>query len=145
MSLSLHTIGPAKGSKKASKRVGRGLAKGGTYSGRGSKGQRARSGGKAGLKLRGLRNIMLSMPKSRGFKSIASPMAVVNVGDLALAFPDGTTITPKMIVKRGLIRSAEHGVKVLGAGEIGIKLTLKELAVSASAKEKIEKAGGTVA
>jgi large subunit ribosomal protein L15 len=92
-----------------------------------------------------MRALMLSMPKARGFQSLEEGAAVVNVGDLARLFPDGSTVTPKLVVKRGLVRTAAHGIKVLGAGDIGIKLTLKDLAVSASAKAKIEKAGGTVA
>lgn len=145
MSLSLHTIRPAKGAKKAAKRIGRGLSKGGTYSGRGAKGQRARAGGRSGLQLKGMRALMLSMPKARGFQSMHDAAEVVNVGDLARTFPDGSTVTPKLVVKRGLVRTAANGVKVLGAGSIGIKLTLKDFAVSASAKAKIEQAGGTVA
>jgi large subunit ribosomal protein L15 len=144
MSLTLENLKPKKGSRRVSKRVGRGLSKGGTYSGRGSKGQRARSGGKSGLKLKGLRRIMLRLPKSRGFQSLNPDIETVNVGDLAKSFGDGAKVSPNILMKKGLVKSVRHGVKVLGEGKIGIALTLSGLTVSAGAKGKIEKAGGSV-
>jgi large subunit ribosomal protein L15 len=143
MALTLHTIKPAKGARRLHKRVGRGLSKGGTYSGRGVKGQRARSGGRAGLQLKGIRRIMLSLKKSRGFKSPYDKATVVNVGMIAKSFPDGAKVTPQALLEKGLIPSAGK-VKVLGDGAIAIKVVVEGCLVSAAAKEKIEKAGGSV-
>jgi len=144
MSLALHNIKPAAGSKKTKKRVGRGLGSTGSYSGRGVKGQRARSGGRDGLQKLGLRSLMLKLPKSRGFKSLAKKPAVVNVGVLSKNFADGATVTPKLILEKELVRSITNGVKVLAEGEIKHRLVIKSCTVSESAKEKITKAGGEV-
>jgi large subunit ribosomal protein L15 len=144
MALSLHTIRPNKGAKKSRKRVGRGDASCGTYSGRGLKGQRSRSGGKAGLKRKGMQRIILSMPKQKGFKSGRPNAEPVNVTDIAKSFVEGAKVTPLALKQKGLVTKTQNGVKVLGRGNIGIKITLTGCAVSASAKEKIEKAGGTV-
>jgi large subunit ribosomal protein L15 len=143
MALTLHTIKPAKGARKSGKRVGRGLSKGGSYSGRGVKGQRARSGGRAGLQKKGIRRVMLALKKSRGFKSPYAKPSVVNVGAIAAAFPDGAKITPRTLLQKGLI-PAEGTVKVLGDGAIAIKVIVEGCTVSAAAKEKIEKAGGSI-
>lgn len=144
MALSLHTLKPTKGSRRGKKRVGRGLGSKGSYSGRGVKGQRARSGGRSGLKLKGLRPLMLSTPKQRGFHSIKPKAMVVNIGDLAKVFVSGAKVNPKAILKKGLVSDITDGVKILGKGDIGIALTLEGCLVSASAKAKIEKAGGTI-
>jgi large subunit ribosomal protein L15 len=143
MAISLHTIKPAKGSRKTAKRVGRGLSKGGSYSGRGVKGQRARSGGRSGLQKKGLRHIMLSLKKNRGFNSLYGKYCVVNLNVLAREFPDGAKITPKVLFEKGLISSVGK-VKLLGNGAISIKINVVDCAVSASARIKIEKVGGTV-
>lgn len=144
MTLSLHTLQPKKGSRHGKKRVGRGLGSTGSYSGRGVKGQRARSGGRAGLKLRGLRSLMLSTPKKRGFRSPKPKLVVVNVSDLARMFTNGAKVNPKAILAKGLLEDVTSGVKILGKGEIGIKLTIEGCMLSASAKEKIERAGGVI-
>lgn len=143
MSLSLHTIRSQKGSKKTKKRVGRGLGSTGTYSGRGVKGQTARSG-VSGLQKLGIRPLMLSTPKSRGFKSGKPRAQAVNVGDISNLFSAGAKVTPSNLEKKGLIVSAVAPVKVLAGGEMTYAITLADCAVSAAAKEKIEKAGGTV-
>ncbi|MBM5790042.1 50S ribosomal protein L15 [Candidatus Parcubacteria bacterium] len=144
MPLSLHNLKPQSGSRRGKKRVGRGLGSTGSYSGRGVKGQRARSGGRSGLKLKGLRPLMLSTPKQRGFQSLKPRAAVVNVGDLAKAFASGAKVNPKAILKKGLVSDVTGGVKILGKGEIGIALMLEGCLVSASAKVKMEKAGGVI-
>ena len=144
MVLRLDTIQPKKGARKSKKRIGRGLSKGGAFSGRGTKGQRSRSGGKSGLKLKGLRKIMLSTPKTRGFKSSKPTPEVVNVSGIAKNFADGAKVTPEHLLKKNLVSKIRNGVKVLGNGEITIKVTVTDCKVSQSAKEKIEKAGGTV-
>ncbi len=143
MTLTLHTLKPKSGSKRDKKRVGRGLGSKGTYSGRGVKGQRARSGGRSGLKLKGLRPLMLATPKRRGFNVGKPRPVIVNVGDLAKIFANGAKIDPNVLLKKGLIDKIGAGVKILGKGEIGIKLSFSGCLVSASAKAKIEKAGGT--
>ena len=142
--LTLHNLKPAKGATKKRKRVGRGWGSKGKYSGRGMKGQRSRSGGKSGLKKKGLRNVMLNIPKKRGFKSPHAKKAVVNVGKIASVFSDGSEVTPIELKNKGLISTVRHGVKVLGNGKIEIKVTVKDCLVSASAEAKITKAGGSI-
>lgn len=144
MTLSLHSLKPKSGSRRDKKRVGRGLGSTGTYSGRGVKGQRARSGGRSGLKLKGLRPLMLATPKRRGFNVSKPSPVVVNIGDLAKAFANGAKVDPKALLKKGLISDMTGGVKILGKGEIGITLSISGCLISASAKQKIEKAGGAI-
>lgn len=146
MPLNLHSLKPNKNAKKKRKRVGRGDGSNkGTYSGRGLKGQRARSGGKSGLKLRGLRDVLFSLPKLGGFNSNRPDPNVVNVEDVNEVFSDGDTITPQSLVEAGLIDEVgDGGVKVLGNGDIEIGITLQNCDTSKSAKAKIEEAGGTV-
>jgi large subunit ribosomal protein L15 len=135
--------------RKYEKRVGRGGGRGKT-SGRGTKGQNARSGHK---KRPEIREILKKLPKRRGrgiagLISIQTKPAIINVASLELAFAAGDTINPKVLLERGLVRARKGStptVKVLGGGEITKKLTLSGVVVSASAKEKIEKAGGSVA
>ncbi len=136
--------------QKTKKRVGRGGGRGKT-SGRGTKGQNARAGHK---KRPDIRETLKKLPKRRGrgisgLVSIQAKPLIVNVASLELAFSAGETITPKLLLERGLIRtrkgSATPAVKILGDGELTKKLTLSGVVVSASAKEKIEKAGGSVA
>ena len=141
--LTLHTIHSKKGARRRAIRVGRGLARKGTFSGRGVKGQRARSGGRAGLKLKGLRHIMLSIPKKRGFRGPRRKPATVNVGDLAKYFSDGALVNAKTLQKKGLLVGASP-VKILGDGAMGIKITVEGCAVSRVAKKKIEMAGGRI-
>lgn len=143
MSLSLHTIKPNKGARKSAKRVGRGLGSTGTYSGKGVKGQASRAGA-SGLQLKGIRALMLSIPKQRGFKSQKPKAKVLNVGDLATWFKDGDLITPDILSKRGIIEKAPGGIKILGTGDIAIKVTIKGCKVSASAAEKVTAAGGNI-
>lgn len=143
MSLSLHTLKPSKHSKKDRKYIGRGLGSKGTYSGRGVKGQGARSG-VSGLKLKGMRKIILSTPKLRGFKAKNPKAQVLNLGDLSKLFVDGGKITPKQLFAKKLITDPTAVVKVLGKGTVTAKFTIQGCLVSASAKEKIEQAGGSV-
>jgi large subunit ribosomal protein L15 len=141
--LEQHNLPNGKNTKR--KRAGRGNASGsGNYSGRGMKGQRSRSGGKGGLKLRGLKMSMMGIPKARGFKSGRVKVQVVNLGDLEEAFKDGDTVNAQVLVKKDLVKSASKPVKILGSGEIKKKLTLEVNAISAGAKEAVEKAGGTL-
>ncbi len=144
MTLSLHTLKPKKGSRSSKKRIGRGLGSTGSYSGRGVKGQRARSGGRNGLKLQGLRSLMLSTPKNRGFKVTLPRPHVVNVGDLNTEFTNGSKVNPKILLSKRLVSDISAGVKILGTGTLKKKLSVEGCAFSESAKQKIEKAGGTI-
>ncbi len=139
-----HEISPAAGSRRPSKRVGRGLGGHGTYSGRGSKGQKAR----AGYKIRpgfegGQLPLIKRLPRKRGFTNIFRvEYNTVNVGILN-AFQAGTEITPEMLLENGVLKSLAQPVKILGDGTLDKALTVKAHRFSASARAKIEAAGGT--
>ncbi len=141
MSLSLHTIQPAKNSKKKRKKIGRG-GKRGTYAGKGLKGQKARSG-VSGLKRLGMRQLIERTHKLKGFKSKQVKPAIINLKDLN-NFKDGDKIDPQVLLEKGKIDKIKNGVKILGEGEIKVKLEISHCEVSKSAKEKIEKAGGRI-
>lgn len=143
MPLEMHNLSPSKGSKKSRKRIGRGLASKGRYSGRGMKGQKSRSG-VSGLKRLGMKRVILSTPKLRGFKSPHKKAASVDVMDLAKAFEDKTEVTPRTLRKRGVVPKAARRIKILGDGDLKFPLILKGVQVSAKAKAAIEKAGGKV-
>jgi len=138
--LSLHTIKPASGATKKRKRVGRGNASGhGTYSGRGQKGQRSRSGGRSGLKRMGMKQNLLQTPKLRGFKSDKPKNQIVNLDDLNKNFKDNSVISPRSLIKAGLIKDAKKPVKILGKGELRIKkLQFKGVKISKSVVEQIK-------
>lgn len=143
--LSLHNLKPSKNSQKRRKRVGRGNASGkGTYSTRGLKGQRSRSGGKSGLKLKGLKQNLLNIPKVRGFKSGRQPKLEIHLSQLNTVCMDGDVVTPTFLKEKGLIKTIRYGVKVLANGELKKKITLEACSFSQSAREQIEKAGGSV-
>ena len=143
MTLSLHTIKSAKGARTKKVRIGRG-GKRGNYSGKGQKGQRARSGGRHNLMRLGMRQLMEQTPKLRGFKSMYKKPATVNLRDLTHHFKDDAEVTPEILLKKRMVATSRFGVKILGKGEVKIKLNISGCAVSASAKEAIEKAGGTI-
>ncbi|MCX6745035.1 MAG: 50S ribosomal protein L15 [Candidatus Parcubacteria bacterium] len=145
MALNLYNLKPATGAKKRKIRVGRGLSSGhGTYSGRGAKGQRARSGGKGGLKAFGLKGIIQSTPKLGGFRSLKPKLEIVNLSDLEQNFKDGDIITPQALKDKGLIGDIRLGVKILGDGKLTKKLVVKVNKISESGKVMIEKNGGQV-
>ncbi len=139
----LHHLRPAPGSKKAKTRVGRGEGSKGKTAGRGTKGTKARYQVRAGFE-GGQTPLHMRLPKLRGFRN---PNRVefqpVNVGRIAELFPQGGTVTVEDLVAKGAVRGGQL-VKVLGSGDITVKLDLTVDAWSASAKEKIEAAGGTV-
>ena len=143
--MQLHQL-QRKTKNKNIKRVGRGGLRGKT-SGRGTKCQKAR----AGHRIRpDVREKLKKLPKLRGynFASIQVKPKVINVKSLEVAFASGDAVNPKMLIERGVIRARKGvtpKVKVLGDGELTKKLTVTGCTVSATAKEKIEKAGGTVA
>lgn len=139
----LNTLKPAKGSKKKKRDLGRG-GKRGTFSGRGSKGQKARSGGRHKLKRLGMRRLMQETPKLRGFKSRTIKPAILNLETLTKKFQANDKITPEILLEKKILKNIKNGVKILGRGEINFSLEIANCTVSASAKEKIEKSGGRV-
>ena len=140
-----HELKSPHGATHRGRRVGRGHSAGqGKTSGRGIKGQGSRSGGvKAPYFEGGQLPFVRRLPFVRGFVNIHKvPFAPVNIEALASAFNDGDAVTVEKLVERGLIKSTRQRVKVLGDGELQKKLSVQAHAFSASAKEKIEKAGG---
>lgn len=142
--MKLHELHPAEGSTTASKRLGRGVGSGlGKTSGKGHKGAKARSGGGKRPGFEGGQMPMYRRIPKRGFTNVFSTnYATVNVERLEV-FEDGAEVTAEALIEAGIIRKAEHGVKILGDGELSKKLTVKAAKFTASAKEKIEAAGGT--
>ncbi len=141
--LTLHNLENKKSAKHRRKRVGRGNASGmGTYSTRGLKGQKSRSGGKSGLAVRSIKSYLLRIPKVRGFKALTNKMAVVNIGDLDRLFKDKQKINARDMLKVELIHTIGNGVKVLAQGKITKALIVEANAFSKDAMDKINKAGG---
>jgi large subunit ribosomal protein L15 len=141
--LKLHHLRPAPGSKKDRTRVGRGEGSKGKTSGRGTKGTKARYQVRPGFEGGGVRLVMRT-PKLRGFKNpFRVEYQVVNVETLAEMFPAGGNVTVADLVAKGLVRKNEP-VKVLGNGDIAVKLNITVDKVSESAKAKIVAAGGSV-
>ncbi len=146
--MKLHELQPDPGAVRRRKRVGRGHAAGqGKTCGRGQKGQKARSQTKRGFE-GGQNPIYKRVPKLRGQSNKAmnigifrTRMAIVNVGQLERC-EDGATITPETLLAQGLVDDIEDGVKVLGQGDLTKRLNVTAHAFSASAKAKIEAAGG---
>jgi large subunit ribosomal protein L15 len=151
--LALSNLKPAQ-PRKARKRVGRGLGSGkGRYSGRGIKGQKARAGShnmRPGFE-GGQMPIYMRLGKQRGpYSKDAMPVGPhrtstvpVNLRDLDRVFDDGADVTLEALIDKGLIKNTRTDVKILGQGELAKKLTVTVHAFSATAREKIEKAGGT--
>ena len=142
MTLKLHELRPAKGAKKAKIRVGRGEGSKGKTAGRGTKGTKARyqvpvafEGGQMPIHMR--------LPKLKGFKNpFKVEFQVVNLDKLSELFPEGGAVTPETLVAKGAVRKNQP-VKVLGQGDLTVKVEVTANAFSGSAKEKIEAAGGT--
>ena len=141
--LKLHHLRPAEGSKKERTRVGRGEGSKGKTAGRGTKGTKARYQVRPGFEGGGVRLVMRT-PKLRGFKNpFRVEYQVVNIEKLAELYPSGGAVTVADLVAKGAVRKNEP-VKVLGNGDISVKLTVSVDKVSASAAEKIVAAGGSV-
>lgn len=142
--IGLDTLSPTPGARKGRKRVGRGDgSKKGSFSGRGCKGQKSRSGHrmKPGFE-GGQLPIIKRLPSQRGFTNIfKTEYALVNVSDLA-GFAAGAVVTVEELVKAGVIHATQKPLKVLGNGDIMQAITVKASKFSASAKSKIEAAGG---
>ena len=142
--MKLHELSPAPGSVKESYRKGRGTGSGnGKTAGKGHKGQNARSGGGVRLGFEGGQLPLYRKLPKRGFKNrFAVNYAIVNVATLNDKFNDGDTVNLDALMAAGIVRKSLDGLKVLGNGEITKKLTVEAAVFSASAKEKIEAAGG---
>ena len=142
--MKLHELSPAAGSNQEAKRKGRGAGSGnGKTAGKGHKGQNARSGGGVRPGFEGGQMPLQRRIPKRGFNNIfATRYSAVNVADLN-KFDDGAVVDLEALMAAGIVKKELDGVKILGNGELTKKLTVKAAAFSASAKEKIENAGGT--
>jgi large subunit ribosomal protein L15 len=139
----LEDLKPAKGATKKAKRVGRGVGSGsGKTAGKGHKGQKARSGGVKGAGFEGGQMPLQRRIPKRGFTNIfRKEYAIVNLDDLAKV-TGSDPVTPEMLKLKGLINDMKDGLKVLGTGELKVKLTVRAHKFSKSAMEKIQAAGG---
>src|SRR6185369_11340219 len=144
--LQLSALKPHRRSTKRRKVVGRGVGSGhGTFSGRGAKGQRARSGSSIPIGFEGGRMpLHRQIPKSRGFKSRNAKDSPINLSDLQEEFNAGETVNPRILFNKGLIKSAQAVVKILADGELKKVLNFEKVSISEAAKEKIIKAGGKI-
>ncbi len=143
--MNLHELSPAAGSNTKAYRKGRGAGSGnGKTAGRGHKGQWARSGGGVRVGFEGGQMPLARRLPKRGFNNIfAKPLEAINVSALE-KFEDGAVVNAQVLLEKGVLSKCEYGVKILGNGELTKKLTVQASAFSASAKEKIEAAGGKV-
>ncbi len=141
MAIKVHDLRPAPGAKTAKTRVGRGEASKGKTAGRGTKGTGARKNVGANFE-GGQMPLHMRLPKLRGFRNpFKTDYQVVNVGRLGEVFDKAGDVTVLDMVEAGLVRNG-HLVKILGTGELAVALNVTADAFTASAKEKIEKAGG---
>lgn len=145
--MQINDLFPAPGSQKKRKRVGRGNGSGhGSTAGRGDKGQNSRAGGGKGPGFEGGQNpLHMRLPKLPGFKNrFRTEYAIVNVSRLEEAFAAGDVVDVESLAQKGIVKSRIAPVKVLGDGDITKSLTVRVDKASASARAKIEGAGGTV-
>ena len=140
----LNELKPVPGARHSRKRVGRGTGSGhGKTSGKGNKGQNARSGGGVRPGFEGGQIPLFQRLPKRGFQNInRKEYAIVNLCDLNV-FDNGTVVTPDLLIDAKIIKDIKSGVKILGCGTLEKKLTIKAHKFSASASEEIKKAGGT--
>ncbi|MDR1521727.1 MAG: 50S ribosomal protein L15 [Streptococcaceae bacterium] len=143
--MKLHKLKPAKGSRRARNRVGRGTSSGnGKTSGRGQKGQKARSGGGVRLGFEGGQTPLFRRLPKRGFTNInRKEYAIVNL-DTLNRFDDNSQITPKTLMDAGIVKKEKAGIKILANGELTKKITVKATKFSKAAKEAIVAAGGSI-
>jgi len=142
----IHEVTEKTGRYKARKRIGRGPGSGsGKTSGRGHKGAGSRAGARNKPGYEGGQVPFYTRFPKRGFSNVnfSTRYAIVNLGAIDARFDDGAEVNPDMLVKLGLLRSAKEPVKILGSGETTKKFNITAAKFTASAKEKIEKAGGT--
>src|SRR5699024_1775531 len=142
--MKLHELKPVEGARKERNRAGRGMATGnGKTSGRGHKGQKARSGGGTRIGFEDSQLTLFRRLPKRGFSNNnRKDYAIVNLDQLN-RFEDGTEITAALLVESGVVKSEKSGIKVLGNGSLEKKLTIQAHKFSASAIEAIEGKGGT--
>jgi large subunit ribosomal protein L15 len=142
--LKIHHLRPAPGSRTERTRVGRGQGSKGKTAGRGTKGTKARGQVHLGFE-GGQMPLQRRVPKLKGFSNLSfkTTYQVVNIGRLADLYPQGGDVTPEDLVAKGAVRAGEL-VKVLGEGDTGVALRVTAHAFSASAREKLTAAGGTV-
>lgn len=143
----LHEIAPRPGAKHRRKRLGCGESSGhGKTSGRGHKGQKARAGAAIRLGFEGGQMPIYRRVPGKGFnnKAFSTKLAIVNLATLEKKFASGAEVSEATLRQAGIVKGVWDGVKILGQGDITKALTISACAVSASAKEKIEKAGGSV-
>ncbi|MBO4885214.1 MAG: 50S ribosomal protein L15 [Clostridia bacterium] len=141
--MKLHELKPAFGSTTAPKRLGRGVGSGlGKTSGKGHKGAKARSGGgkRPGFE-GGQMPLVRRLPKRGFYNRFRIEYVAINVDRLEV-FEDGATVTPVELIEYGIIKKIDDGIKIMGGGELTKKLTVQASKFTASAKEKIEAAGG---
>ncbi|MEA3398873.1 MAG: 50S ribosomal protein L15 [Patescibacteria group bacterium] len=145
MALEIHSLKPNKKAVKKRKRIGRGNASGtGTYSGKGLKGQKSRSG-VSGLKRLGMKQVLLRTPKKRGFKSLKPKDQTINFNIINAFFKDNDKISPKLLHEKKLIATPKHGVKMLNTGDLKLKgLKFSNIKASIGAKKQIEKNKGVI-
>ena len=141
--MKIHELSPVAGSPFEGKRKGRGHGSGnGKTGGRGHKGQKARSGGKVRAGFEGGQMPLVRRVPKRGFNNIfAKPLTAINLAVLN-CFEDGAVVDAAALIEAGIISSCPNGLKVLSNGNLTKKITVKAAAFSATAKEKIEQAGG---
>lgn len=141
--MNLHELSPVEGSTHVGKRKGRGIGTGnGKTGGRGHKGQKARSGGKVRVGFEGGQMPLARRIPKRGFHNIfATPLTAVNLSAFN-GFEDGAVVDAAALLEKGVLSACPNGLKVLGNGTLTKKVTIQAAAFSASAKEKIEQAGG---
>ncbi len=141
--MKLHELKPSEGSRHTRKRVGRGIATGnGKTAGRGHKGQNSRSGGGVRPGFEGGQNPLARRLPKRGFNNpTRKEYTVVNL-DVLSRFEEGTVVTPELLKEKGYVKQVKDGIKVLGNGELNIKVTVKANKFSESAVKKITAAGG---
>lgn len=141
--MKLHELHPADGATTAAKRLGRGIGSGlGKTSGKGHKGAKARSGGGKGPGFEGGQMKMTMRLPKRGFtNNFRREYAAINVDRLEI-FEDGQEVTPVTLIEAGIIKNVQDGIKIMGGGELTKKLTVRASKFTATAKEKIEAAGG---
>ena len=141
--MKLNELKPAVGSTTAPRRLGRGVGSGlGKTSGKGHKGAKARSGGGKGPGFEGGQMKMTMRLPKRGFtNNFRTEYAAINVDRLEI-FEDGQEVTPVTLIEAGIIKNVQDGIKIMGGGELTKKLTVRASKFTATAKEKIEAAGG---
>ena len=147
MTMQNHTLGSAGSKTRKRKRIGRGDASGnGSYSGKGMKGQKSRSGGgvRPGFE-GGQLPLIKRLPSLRGFTNIfKTQYHAVNLDTILKMYPNGGDVSPGTLVETGVLKDQKLPLKVLGRGEINVNLKVSAHKLTKSAKEKIETAGGTI-